>query len=242
MARKKSKKGRPKKNIGNRLAWIMVGLALILVVLTVAIVLPFRWFSPPISAYMIQERFHGSPVDYRWVPLSRISAYVPLAVIASEDQNFFNHWGIDMDAVADAIEENRDRETPRGASTISQQVVKNLFLWPTRSYFRKALEVYLTVAMELLWPKRRILEVYLNITEMGSGVFGVEAAGQRFFQRSAADLNQGESATLAAVLPNPKKMLAARPSAYVHLRRSQIVAQMKALGGIAFLRKALGNT
>ncbi len=205
--------------------------------LTVAVLLPFRWLSPPTSAYMIRERLSGVKIDYRWVPLSRISVYVPLAVIASEDQQFFNHWGIDIEAVADAIEDNRHRNIPRGASTISQQVVKNLFLWPTRSYFRKALEVYLTVAMEHLWPKRRILEVYLNIAEMGSGVFGVEAAGRRFFHRPAADLSRRQSATLAAVLPNPKKMSAAKPSAYVHRRCAQIMAQMKALGGISFLRK-----
>jgi len=206
-----------------------------LIVLTVAVVLPFRWVPPPTTAFMIQERLSGTQIDYRWVPMTRISSHAALAVIASEDQNFFNHWGVDLDAVADAIEDNRSRETPRGASTISQQVVKNLFLWPGHSYLRKGIEVYFTVMMECLWSKRRILEVYLNIAEMGRGIFGVEAAARRFFQKAAADLNRQESATLAAVLPNPKRMHAKRPSDYVRGRTRQIVRQMTALGGTRFL-------
>jgi monofunctional biosynthetic peptidoglycan transglycosylase len=174
--------------------------------------------------------------------MSRISPNAALAVIASEDQNFFNHWGIDIQAVAEAVEDNRRRKIPRGASTISQQVVKNLFLWPGRSYVRKAVEVYFTIAMELLWPKQRILEVYLNIAEMGSGVFGVEAASHRFFHKAAADLTRRESATLAAVLPNPKQMSAKRPSDYVRHRTLQIIQQMNALGGTRFLKQGLNTT
>ena len=213
-----------------------------LIVLTVVIVLPFRWVPPPTTAFMIQERLSGAQIDYRWVPMTRISAHAALAVVASEDQNFFNHWGVDLKAVAEAIEDNRSRETPRGASTISQQVVKNLFLWPGHSYLRKGIEVYFTVVMECLWPKRRILEVYLNIAEMGRGIFGVEAAAQRFFQKAAAGLNRQESATLAAVLPNPKRMHAKRPSDYVRGRTWQIVRQMTALGGTRFVDRGLGES
>ena len=241
MLRKKKKKPRPTTFWG-RLRRLVIFSAAGMLVLTIIVVLLFRWVHPPTTAFMIQERLSGTKIDYRWVPMTRISPYTALAVIASEDQNFFNHWGIDLKAIADAIEDNRRRETPRGASTISQQVVKNLFLWPGHSYVRKAIEVYFTVVMELLWPKQRILEIYLNIAEMGNGVFGVEAAGQRFFHKAADDLNRRESATLAAVLPNPKQMVAARPSDYVRRRTWQIAQQMAALGGIRFLEQGLHET
>jgi monofunctional biosynthetic peptidoglycan transglycosylase len=207
------------------------------VLATLAIVLLLRWVPPPTSAFMLQQRLSGIAVDYRWVPMDRISPQAALAVIASEDQNFFDHWGLDLKAIAAAIEDNRSRRRPRGASTISQQVVKNLFLWPGRSYVRKGIEVYFTLLMEALWPKQRILEVYLNVAEMGPGTFGVEAAGRRFFHKSAARLNRRESATLAAVLPNPVRMRADRPSDYVNRRTWQIIEQMNALGGTAFLKQ-----
>jgi len=217
-----------------RLLWKM---AVWIVLASVAVVLLFRWVPPPTSAFMIQQHLSGTVVDYRWTPKDWISPYAALAVIASEDQNFFDHWGVDLMAIVDAIEDNRTRRRPRGASTISQQVVKNLFLWPGRSYVRKGLEVYFTLLMEILWPKTRILEVYLNIAEMGTGVFGVEAAGQRFFRKPAARLNQREAATLAAILPSPRRMVADQPSDYVIQRTWQIIEQMRALGGIGFLKQ-----
>ena len=208
-----------------------------IVIVTVAIVLLLRWVPPPTSAFMLQQHLSGAVVDYRWTPMDRISTHAALAVIASEDQNFFDHWGLDLKAIADAIQDNRTRRRPRGASTISQQVVKNLFLWSGRSYLRKGIEVYFTLFMELLWPKARILEVYLNIAEMGSGVFGVEAAAQRFFHKPADRLNRREAATLAAVLPSPKRMAADRPSDYVIRRTWQIIEQMHALGGTGYLKQ-----
>ena len=207
------------------------------VLVTVAIVLLLRWVPPPTSAFMLQQRLSGTIVDYRWTPIDRISPHAALAVIASEDQNFFDHWGLDLKAIVDAIEDNRSRRRPRGASTISQQVVKNLFLWSGRSYLRKGIEVYFTLLMELLWPKARILEVYLNIAEMGNGVFGVEAAAQRFFHKPADRLNRREAATLAAVLPSPKRMSADQPSDYVIRRTWQIIEQMHALGGTGHLKQ-----
>ncbi|MGD9310314.1 MAG: monofunctional biosynthetic peptidoglycan transglycosylase [Desulfosarcina sp.] len=200
-------------------------------------VLLLRWIAPPTSAFMLQQRLSGTAVDYRWVAMDRISPYAALAVIASEDQHFFDHWGIDLKAIADAIKENRTRRRPRGASTISQQVAKNLFLWPGRSFVRKGLEVYFALLLEGLWTKMRILEVYLNIAEMGRGVFGVEAAGQRFFHKPAARLSPRESAALAAVLPSPRRMSAHRPSDYVARRTWQIRQQMHALGGVAYLQQ-----
>lgn len=232
-----ARRRKPKKSWWSRLMGLLLKTAGLVMALTIGVTLLFRWFPPPTSAFMIQQRHSGIPVDYRWVPMNRISPHAALAVIASEDQNFFGHWGVDVKAIADAIEDNRTRKRPRGASTISQQVVKNLFLWPRRSYVRKGLEVYFTLLMETLWPKMRILEVYLNIAEMGTGVFGVEAAGQRFFRKPAGRLTRRESAALAAVLPNPKRMHADRPSDYVIQRTWQIIRQMKALGGISFLER-----
>jgi monofunctional biosynthetic peptidoglycan transglycosylase len=215
-----------------RLLWKTVGLV---VLLSIGLVLVLRWLPAPTSAFMLRQQLSGVAVDYRWVDMDRIAPHAALAVIASEDQNFFDHWGIDLAAIADAIEDNRTRRRPRGASTISQQVVKNLFLWSGHSYVRKGIEVYLTMLMELLWTKARILEVYLNVAEMGKGVFGVEAAAQRFFNKPASRLNRWESATLAAVLPSPRRMFADRPSDYVSRRTWQILQQMNGLGGLRFL-------
>jgi monofunctional glycosyltransferase len=215
------------------LAWRSAAAA---AVFTTVLMLLLRWMTPPTSAFMVRQRWAGISVDYRWVPIERISPDAALAVICSEDQKFFEHWGLDLDAITDAIHENKARALPRGASTISQQVVKNLFLWPGRSYLRKGLEVYLTLTMELLWPKHRILEVYLNIAEMGRGVFGVEAAAQHFFGEPAARLSRLQAATLAAVLPNPEHMFADRPSDYVRRRTWEVMDQMDAVGGRAFLK------
>lgn len=235
MVKKRSKR----KSLWGALIRLAVGLAAISWVLTLAVTLILRWVPPPGTAFMLQQRLDGVAVDYRWVPIDRISPQAALAVIAAEDQNFFNHWGIDLKAIADAIEDNRSRQRPRGASTISQQVAKNLFLWPGTSYLRKAIEAYFTLVMELLWPKQRILEVYLNIAEMGRGVYGVEAAGQRFFNKPAARLSRRESATLAAVLPNPRQMSASRPSDYVTQRTWHILRQMRVLGGTGFVERNL---
>jgi monofunctional biosynthetic peptidoglycan transglycosylase len=228
----------PKKNNGRmaQLKAFAYKTAVVLLSATIVVILLLRWVPPPTSAFMLRQQLSGHHVDYRWVPLKRISPQAALAVIASEDQNFFEHWGFDMGAIAGAIEDNHSRKHPRGASTISQQVAKNLFLWPQRSYLRKGIEAYFTVLMELLWPKKRILEVYLNIAQMGRGVLGVGAAARRFCPRPAGRLNRPEAATLAAVLPDPRDRVADRPSDYVIERRGQIMAQMKALGGIGFLR------
>ncbi|AJQ93060.1 membrane carboxypeptidase (penicillin-binding protein) [Gynuella sunshinyii YC6258] len=169
----------------------------------------------------------------RWTDLDDISAQLPLAVISSEDQKFPDHMGFDFEAIADALEEQRKR--PRGASTITQQLAKNLFLWPGRSYVRKGLEAWFTLWMEWLWPKQRIMEVYLNVIEYGPGVYGVTTASERFFHKSPARLTRTEASLLAAVLPNPKRMSASQPSAYVWSRSYEIRQAMRALGGISYL-------
>lgn len=174
---------------------------------------------------------------YDWEPLERISPHAAMAAIAAEDQLFPFHAGFDFESIRKAVRHNAKSARKRGASTISQQVAKNLFLWPGRSWVRKGVEVWFTVLIEALWPKERILEVYLNIAEFGRGTYGVQAAAQKFFGKDAARLTRREAATLAAVLPNPKRLRADRPSAYVQRRRDAIMGQMRALGGPAFLRQ-----
>jgi monofunctional glycosyltransferase len=227
-----------KKSFFRRLVWSILGLIVFCVVLSVAVVALLRWVNPPYSAFMAQTQmaaWAGRDRSYvfrhRWVDLDQISPNLPLAVVASEDQKFPGHWGFDVEAIEKAYEMNQHSHRVHGASTISQQVAKNLFLWSGRSYFRKGLEAYFTVLIEACWPKRRILEIYLNIAEFGYGTYGAEAAAQRFFHKPAARLTRSDSAVLAAVLPNPERMYAAAPSAYVQQRRDWILGQMQALGG-----------
>ena len=189
------------------------------------------WVTP----FMISRKVEAFRADEDmeihkdWESYDNISKEVALAVVASEDQNFPKHWGFDFDEIYDAMTEKRKRV--RGASTISQQVAKNVFLWHGRSYIRKGLEAYFTVLIELIWDKQRILEVYLNVAEMGKMTFGVEAASQRFYKKPAKDLTRYEAARIAAVLPNPVRFSIKNPSAYVNKRTNQIVRQMKYLGG-----------
>jgi monofunctional glycosyltransferase len=208
------------------------------VILSVLWVVSLRWINPPYTAFMLESQITAwSTHDpayvfhHRWVNLDLISPNLPLAVVASEDQKFPEHWGFDVEAIEKAYQLNQHSHKVRGASTISQQVSKNLFLWSGRSYFRKGLEAYFTVLIEACWPKRRILEVYLNSAEFGHGIYGAEAAAQQFFHRPAAKLTRSDAATLAAVLPNPQRLHAAAPSAYVQQRRDWILGQMQALGG-----------
>jgi monofunctional glycosyltransferase len=215
-----------------RLAWRLAGFALklaaLLALASAALVLPWRWLPPPTSAFMMRERFTGHVPRQRWVPYPSISRNLVLCVVAAEDQKFAAHNGFDLDAIVRAAQERRRK--PRGASTITQQLAKNLFLWPGRSFVRKGLEAYFTVWLEQTWPKRRILEVYLNLVEFGPGVFGAEAASQSIFGKPASQLSLSESALLVAVLPNPKRMSAAHPSAYVFERAGQIERVARGLG------------
>jgi monofunctional biosynthetic peptidoglycan transglycosylase len=175
-----------------------------------ALIVAYRWIDPPASTLMLMQRADGMPVLQTWVPLERISPYLRHAVILSEDARFCRHWGVDWGELAEALDSTREGN-PRGGSTISMQVVKNLFLWPSKSYLRKALEIPLSYAIELAWSKRRILEIYLNIAEWGPGVFGAEAAARYHFRKSAALLTLQEAALLAVSLPNPFDRHAGRP-------------------------------
>lgn len=216
---------------------------LLAVAASVLLVLVLRWLPPPTSAFMLAQRLDAVlrgdfaySLAYDWEPLERVSPQAALAVIAAEDQLFPFHAGFDFAAIRKAVQHNATSARTRGASTISQQVAKNLFLWSGRDWLRKGLEAWFTLLIEALWPKARILEVYLNIAEFGRGTYGVQAAAQKFFGKDAARLTRREAATLAAVLPNPKRLRAERPSAYVQRRRDAIMGQMRALGGPAFLR------
>jgi monofunctional glycosyltransferase len=206
-------------------------------------VLVLRWAQPLTSAFMLEaglaawrEGDHGYHTDFRWVSLEQISAHAAIAVIASEDQQFPFHAGFDFDSIRAAVRASERGKRLRGASTISQQVAKNLFLWSGHSFVRKGLEAYFTVLIEVFWPKERILEMYLNIAQFGDGIYGVQAAAERFWRKPALRLSSAESALLAAVLPNPLRLHADRPSRYVLARRDWILGQMRELGGAGYLR------
>ncbi len=199
-------------------------LAILLIAGPLLVIGALRFAPPPVTSFMLQSEVW--PIRYQWVPAARIAEVARKAVIAAEDQKFWTHDGFDMEAMAEAYLANQKRRQKRGASTISQQTAKNLFLWPGGGYVRKGIEAYFTVLLELLWPKQRILEVYLNIAEFAPGVYGIEAAAKRFFSKSAATLTPGEAARLAAVLPNPKRWAAANPGSYVMTRSAWIMGQM----------------
>lgn len=197
-------------------------------------VLTLRWVDPGSSAFIIAwEMKSDRQAKQHWRPLDNISPWLQISVIASEDQKFPHHYGFDIESIQKSLDENRQR--PRGASTISQQVAKNLFLWNGRSYLRKAIEAWFTLLIETLWPKERILEVYLNIAEFGPGVYGAEAAARSFFNIPANRITPWQAGLLAAVLPNPKRMSAARPSEYVRSRAYTINHMARQLGGKSYL-------
>lgn len=215
---------------------------------SIALVLLFRWVPVPQSSLMIQRqitaKWQGEKsyrLVYTWISLDQMSLPAPLAVIAAEDQKFFDHKGFDLDAINKAWQANRHRRRPLGASTITQQVAKNLYLWPGRTFFRKGVEAWFTLLLEGLWPKKRILEVYLNVVEFGPGVFGVEAASRTYFHKPAVKLTSRQAALLAAVLPSPLRSDLAHPTSYVLRRSRHIERQMKLMGGNAYLKRMVSE-
>ena len=189
------------------------------------------FFTPLMFIRCGQQMAEGEKLklDHHWVPMSKISPSMPVAVMASEDANFLNHHGFDYKAIVNAAERNRKHPEKRklGASTISQQTAKNVFLWPGRSWTRKGLEAYFTVLIELFWSKERIMEVYLNSIEMGDGIYGVDAVAEANFQTDAKNLSRAQCALIAATLPNPRKFSSKNPSAYMKKRQSRILHEMK---------------
>lgn len=221
------------------LTWTVLGW----IGVTAVPVIALRWVPPITTAFMLRDQIadlaqgRSAPVRYRWVAWDKIHPALRLAVVAAEDQKFPDHWGFDLESISRAVDRNETARQPRGASTITQQTAKNLFLWRGRSYLRKGLEAYLTVLLELAWPKRRILEMYLNIAQFGKGVYGVGAASDAFFGKPPSRLSTVEAALLAAVLPNPERLSARAPSPFVLERARWIEAQMEHLGGPAYLRR-----
>lgn len=226
------------KRITRWLLWATAGIAAAIVLL----VLLLRWVDPPTSAFMIEARVQaaqagrsGYHTNYQWVDLEQISPHAAIAVIAAEDQQFPFHAGFDFESIRKAVASNARGRHVHGASTISQQVAKNLFLWSGRSYLRKGVEAGFTLLIEWLWPKERILEVYLNIAQFGPGVYGVQAAARRYFHVDARRLNRAQAALLAAVLPSPLRLHVDAPSAYLAERQEWILQQMAGLGGATYL-------
>lgn len=208
--------------------WIVRGLLLFFVT-SLGFVLLYRFVPVPLTPLMVlrsveslfDEKFVGIEKD--WVPLEDISPSVQKAILKAEDYRFFEHNGFDYEAIQKAMKYNQTHKKKKGASTVSQQTAKNIFLWPSRSWVRKGFEAYFTVLIEAVWPKERIMEVYLNVIELGHGVYGVEAAAQKFFKRSAKNLNPYQASLIAAVLPNPRKFRIDRPSIYVLARQRKIL-------------------
>ena len=242
--------GRPLAGKGAHRKWRRQALRLLLLAVGTGLVMPallvacLRWVPPPTSAFMVIRHFEGlttsqevPPIRFTWVARDQISPYVALAVLASEDQRFPEHRGFDFVAIRQAMEHNTQSARLRGGSTLSQQTAKNLFLWGGRSYFRKGLEAWLTLYLELLWPKGRILEVYLNIAEFGNGIYGVHAASAHFFNKKPDQLTRREAALLASVLPSPRRLHADRPSPYLQSRVRWIQTNMNRLGGIRFVER-----
>jgi monofunctional glycosyltransferase len=218
------------------LRFVLKGLFAMLLA-SIALVVIFRLVTPPFSALMIERHatawWAGKKysAQYEWMPFDRIAPAAGLAVIASEDQNFPRHHGFDVQAIEKALDHNEESNRTRGASTITQQTAKNLFLWPGRNWVRKGIEAYFTVLLEGFWSKRRILETYLNIVEFGDGIYGVEAASQQYFHKPASRLTPEEAALLAAALPDPHRLKPYAPSPYLRERQQWILQQMDQLGG-----------
>lgn len=207
--------------------------------LSIAIVLLYRFVPVPYTPLMAIRalEYPDEDTQHDWVSMEEISPQMQLAVICAEDQRFLEHWGFDLEAINKAIEERKKGKRLRGGSTISQQTAKNVFLWPGRSWVRKGFESYFTLLIELLWPKERILEVYLNSIEMGPGIYGVEAAAKHWYGKSAAKLTRSEAATIAAILPNPRQYKPVNRTQYIERRRQWIVRQMGYFGPLEFNSK-----
>ena len=216
-----------------RIFSILKWIAILFFASTVLAVLAYRWMPVHITPLMViravENLANGRPaaIHHQWVPLENMAREMPQAVVASEDQNFMRHHGFDFGAIQEAVREKEEKGRVRGASTISQQTAKNVFLWPSSTWVRKGFEAYFTVLIELLWSKERIMEVYLNSIEMGPNIYGVEAVAQAHFGCSAAQLRAKDCALIAATLPNPIKFSSQRPSRYMRKRTKDIQKQMR---------------
>ncbi len=217
--KKKKAVGASRLGIKRRITRIFLKSAVIFTSILLGLVVLFAVLNPPTTAYMFSEGRRLGGIDHQWVPLEDIAPVMARSVVAAEDANFCNHWGFDLVAIKKAIAEGSNR----GASTLSQQTVKNVYLWHGRTWVRKALEALITPVVEAVWTKRRIIEVYLNVAEFDEGVFGVDAAAQHYFGVIPADLSTTQAARLAAILPSPKTRSASKPTNYIRQRSAQIL-------------------
>ena len=236
MARRRERIG-----IAGRVFRGAVLLVVLLVLLSVALVLPLQWFPPPVTAFMLQDRSGRIPVLYEWADWPSLGTNAALAVVAAEDQTFADHFGFDLKSIQESVESYGQGDSLRGASTITQQVAKNLYLWPGRSFVRKGIEAWFALLIEVFWTKQRILEVYLNIAEFGPGLYGIPAASQVYFDKAPAALSNTEAALLAAVLPNPSRFDVARPSEYVQERQAWIERHMQRMHREAWITRISKN-
>ena len=221
---------------------ILRNIFIIIFLSSIFITILYRFVPVPLTPLMVirtgEQFFNDKKIKIKkdWVPISKISPNLVQAVVAGEDNNFLIHFGFDLKAIKKAQDHNKKGKTTRGASTISQQTAKNVFLWPHRSYFRKGLEVYFTLLIEMFWSKERIMEVYLNVIETGDGIYGAEAASQAYFNKPAKNLTKSEAALLSAVLPNPIEWRADKPGKYVYHRQYLILRLMDKIGPVNFDR------
>lgn len=229
------------KKLLNRPFSTLLKFILYVFVVTIAWVIIYRFVNPPITPLMVIRYFESAgknkSINKKWKDYEHISENMALAIVAAEDQNFFEHHGFDIEAIEKALHKNKRVKRIRGASTISQQVAKNVFLWPSRTWLRKGLEAYFTFLVETIWGKKRILEVYMNVAEMGDGIYGAEAAARLYFKKPALSLTKEEAALIAAALPDPRIMSPAKPSAYLYKRQLWIIEQMSNLSSIKFLNE-----
>lgn len=220
-----------KKSLSKRIGLIVGKILLWFVVFTIVWVLAYRFINPPITLLMLQR---SAKVERKWVKFENISDNMKRAAVSAEDQLFLKHIGFDVKAIEKAFENNAKGKKIKGGSTISQQTAKNVFLWPGRSYIRKAFEAYFTLLIEVLWSKERILEVYLNVIEMGDGIYGAEAAAQTYYGKSCSNLTRAQAALIVACFPNPIRWTPKRPTAYIKKRQYLIMRNMRRLGPLDF--------
>ena len=214
---------------------ILKKLIIVFLIITILPVIIYKWVNPPITPLMLIRKMEGYSINKEWKSMKDLSPNLPLAAVSAEDDKFLTHHGFDFDALKLAFDNNQKQEKiVKGGSTISQQTAKNVFLWPHRDYIRKGLETYFTFLIELFWSKERIMEVYLNIVEMGEGVYGSEAASQLYFKKSASKLSKQEAAAIISVLPNPRIFKVLKPSPRTANYRAAIVRRMNKLGKINF--------
>lgn len=229
---------------------LVVSLFLLHTAISIFLILFFRLIDPPVTAFINSKTdpllglFSSTDVNQKSLRIQNVSRYAPLAVIASEDQTFFDHFGFDFDQIEKAMKENEMKKNyrkkrVRGASTVSMQLAKNIFLSPGKNIIRKGIEAYFTLLLELLWSKERIMEVYLNVAEMGKGIYGIESASKTYYGKSSSKLSAAEAATIIAILPNPTVRDPRKPSAYLKLRRDNILHQMDMIGGVGMLKEGI---